>query len=826
MNTTPTGTYRLQLHAGFAFAGAAAIAGYLTELGVSHAYLSPVLTAAAGSEHGYDTVDHTRVSTELGGEAGLRALADSLRGRGLGLVVDVVPNHMAVPVPASGNAQLWSVLRDGPDSEYARWFDIDWDAQDGRVLLPILGQRLGACLDADQLRLETAGPAPVLRYGEHELPVRLGTEHLPLVQLLDQQWYRLADWRCGPGEVNYRRFFDVSALIGVRVEDEAVFEATHRVLLDLAAEGVIAGLRIDHVDGLADPAGYLRRLAERTPDGSWVVVEKILTGDERLPTDWACAGTTGYDALNQVCGLFVDPVGEESLTKAYAEFTGYGVKPFPAVAEQAKRDVLARSLPGEVERLVRLVRRIGDEDVQLRDLPGLGPAVTELLAAFEVYRAYLRPGDDPSAATVAAVERAAANARARIAPELADTVDVLADLALGRLGRSPERDEFVVRFQQTTGPVLAKGVEDTAFYRWHRLVARNEVGGQPDRFGVEPEAFHRFCADRHRAWPAAMTALSTHDTKRAEDVRARLAVLAELGGEWNRTVWRWRSLADPYRSVAGPDPETEYLCWQTLLGVWPLDGSTPDPERLVDYLVKAAREAKQATSWLAPEAGYEAALGDFVRGVLGDGALCGRVAAFAASLAEYTRCAVLGQKLVQLTMVGVPDVYQGTELVSLDLVDPDNRRPVDFRARVRLCSALDKGVDSPEVYQVLAEYGLDRLDAEKLLVTSAALRLRRDHPGWFAGGQRPLVAVGPAAEHAVAFTRGGPGSREGQATQVVTVATRLPVGLERRGGWEETALDLPAGRWRSVLTGQGYEGGRVELGELVRAMPVALLVRG
>ena len=499
----PVSTYRLQLHAGFGFTQAGALAGYLADLGASHVYLSPVLQAAPGSMHGYDVVDHSRVSADLGGEAALRAAAGTFHAHGLGVIADIVPNHMAIPVPESLNQQLWSVLRDGPGSEFAHWFDVDWAAQDGRLLMPVLAGPVAECLG--DLRLDRAGAEPVLRYFDHVLPVRPGSAGLPLPDLLDAQHYRLAGWRAAATGLNWRRFFDVTSLIAVRVEDPGVFEATHEVLLRLVADGVIDGLRVDHPDGLADPRGYLDKLARRT-GGVWVATEKILTGSERLPEDWRCAGTTGYDALRAVGGLFLDPAGAAPLAAVYQRFTG-GPASFAGVAENAKREEAGQALAAEVSRLARLLAAAGHPALAGAGPGDLSAVLVELLTAMPVYRAYVVPGEPAPAASAALVDGAAATARKHLPDRLHSVLAAVADLVLGRAGpgvrppgtpRESPASALITLFQQVCGPVMAKGVEDTAFYRWSRLVALNEVGGEPDDFPPGPDAFHGFAADLAR----------------------------------------------------------------------------------------------------------------------------------------------------------------------------------------------------------------------------------------------------------------------------------------------------------------------------------------
>jgi (1->4)-alpha-D-glucan 1-alpha-D-glucosylmutase len=811
----PASTYRLQLRDSFGFARAAEQAGYLAALGVTHAYLSPILQANPGSVHGYDVVDHSRVSADLGGEPAFRDMVAEFRRHGLGVVVDVVPNHMARPTPETLNRQLWPVLYQGRQSEFAHWFDIDWDAQEGKLLLPILAGPLEDCLgdliiDTAPRNPENAGHrGPVLRYFDHVLPLRDGVADLPLGVLLAQQHYRLADWHDAATQLNYRRFFDIDSLIALRVEEPDVFAATHEVLLRLVREGLIDGLRVDHPDGLADPQGYLARLAAET-GGAWVVAEKILAHGEELP-DWPCAGTTGYDTLNLVGGLFTDPAGDVPMTDEYVRFTG-GKQAFAEVERDAKHDIADGTFAAEISRLTRLFARAGYPALDGFSDADLHDVLVAVLAEFGVYRAYVTPGEPPPAAAAAAVTAAAAAARDHLDEHLHPALDAVraAVLGLGEVTGDPDqraaRDELIVRFGQTTGPVLAKGVEDTAFYRWSRLAALNEVGGNPDIFGIGPAEFHASAGRLARRWPATLTTLSTHDTKRQEDVRARLAVLAEWPQEWGHQVGEWHGLARWLTDGAAaevteraPEPDLEYLMWQTLAGAWLIG-----PERLGGYLDKAMHEAKTRTSWTVRRPGYESAVLGLASAVLGDPELTGAIAGFVARIAPDARVNTLGAKLVQLTMPGVADVYQGCELTGLSLVDPDNRRPVDYQRRGRLLATLDSAPDQAA-----------GLDAEKLLVTSRALRLRRDHPDWFAGSYTPLASEGPAAEHAFAFLRGD---------HAVTVVTRLPAGLRRRGGWADTALPLPELHWRDVLTGVRHAGLRPPLAELTWRLPVALLI--
>ncbi|MFF8101413.1 malto-oligosyltrehalose synthase [Streptomyces sp. NPDC016640] len=793
----PTATYRLQLQPGFPFAAAARAVPYVASLGVSHLHLSPVLEAVPGSGHGYDVVDHTRVRGELGGEEGLRELARAAREHGLGLVVDIVPNHMAMS--PRHNPALWEVLREGPASRYARWFDIDWEAQGGQVLLPVLGGPLGAELE----RLEADGG--VLRYHDHAFPLREGTEGLPLPELLDAQWYRPVWWRLARTELNYRRFFSISELIGVRVEDPEVFEATHAKILQLLGEGVIDGLRVDHPDGLADPDGYLRRLHEAT-GGRWTVVEKILSDGEPLPASWPVAGTTGYDALRHVDGLFTDPAGSGDLLGRYRRFAG----PQPdrggdwdATVRRAAYQVLTHELAAEVDRLTRVASRLcaTSPEPALRDRApwALRTALLELLVRLEVYRPYASVD-----ASAVVTEEAAAEARLAFAvPEEAGAVDVVRDLVLGRYGDGPGHVEFRTRFAQTASALRAKSVEDTAYYRYVPLLSANEVGGDPGGPAVSPERFHAYCARVQRDWPATGTVVSTHDTKRSADVRAALHVLTECPERW----------ADVLAGVTGagegaPDAQLAWAAWQTVFGL-----GTAEEERVREALLKHVREAGLYTSWTEREPSYEEAVARFVAagpcGVPG-----GRVTAFRASLEPHVRANVLGAALVHLTMPGVPDLYQGTEHEYRALVDPDNRRAVDFPSGPLGSSGPSAGPGTE------ADAAADAATASdvKVAVTRAALRLRARRPEVFgdAASYAPLTAEGPAAAHCPAFVRSG---------EVLTAVTRLSLRLAEAGGWRGTRLPLPPGRWTDVL-GRGREfTGHARAADLFERLPVALLER-
>jgi (1->4)-alpha-D-glucan 1-alpha-D-glucosylmutase len=796
----PVSTYRVQLrppaqdHPGFGFDDAAAVVPYLALLGITHLYCSPYLQAAPGSPHGYDVVDHSRLNDELGGQDAFDRLVAACRQAEMGIVLDVVPNHMAVSEPESQNAQWWSVLRDGPSSPYADWFDIDWDSTDnpGKVLMPVLGAPLGEVLN--EVKIE----GDLIRYYEHVLPIAAGTlVEGDVAATLERQHYRLCHWKVASEELNYRRFFDVTTLAGVRVEVPSVFDATHAVVLQQVRDGILDGLRIDHPDGLADPGGYLNRLADET-GGAWVVVEKILEPGERLPGDWACAGTTGYDALNNVMGLFVDPAGELPLSALWQSLTG-DASSYDEVVARSKRVVLDEVLAAEVNRLTDVGLAVCAADPVLRDTTrrGLHEALVEVLASFGVYRAYLPPEGPADDIARAHVELAVA-AAAAVRPDRAAEIDLVRRLALAEGPAGAAAREFVTRFQQTCGPVMAKGVEDTAFYRYLRLSGLNEVGGDPARFGFPIDDFHAACAELSTQWPVSMTTLSTHDTKRAEDVRARLALLSQCPTAWGEAVTRWSALAARHRSPAGPDHATEQLTWQTLVAAWPLTA-----DRLVAYLGKATREAKASTSWVAPVREYDEAVATFARAVVDDPAVTAEVAAFVERLAPAWRVTAVAQKLVQLTMPGVADTYQGTELFDLSLVDPDNRRPVDYDARRRLLEVLDEP-GAPVV---------DDTGAAKLHVVSRALRLRREHPDWFLtpSSYQPI----DAGRLAIAFARSG---------RVISVAPLRPVQTTLHG-WGGETVALPAGSWRNILTGGTTTGGDRPLAGVLADFPVALLVK-
>jgi (1->4)-alpha-D-glucan 1-alpha-D-glucosylmutase len=875
----PRATYRLQLHPGFAFADAIAAVPYLAQLGISHLYLSPVLQAAPGSTHGYDVVDTDRVNQALGGEDGFRALAAAARAAGLGILLDIVPNHMSI----AGTANRWwvDVLENGAASYYAHFFDVDWGGGDERVLLPVLGERYGRALTSGGLQLAQGAGVVEVRAGELRFPLapgslgrivrrageRIGHAELqflgdalaalptsaevaarrrrhrdkavllarlaelgePVVRALDDelaaingdpieldaileaQNYRLAHWSVAGSQLSYRRFFDVASLVGIRAELPDVFAAGHRRIFAWLADGTIDGLRVDHVDGLRDPAGYLRRLCDEWPPrvprvidsagAPWIVVEKILAPGEQLPASWPVAGTTGYDVADRLAGLLVDPDGERALTEAFTAYTGLVWDP-AGESRRARLEVTSDALHSELARLTELAVRACGASPACRDYTRaeIEAVLAELLAGYPVYRTYL--GDDgadaregPDRARIAEAARAALAARADLDRDLVGFLEAALAFELP----TPEATELARAAQQVTGPVVAKGDEDTLLYRQVRLLARCEVGADPARFAIAPDDAHAgFAAGP----PRALLATSTHDTKRGEDVRARIAVLSELPGDWRAAVERWRARADSGWGDTPPDRTFEYALWQTLVGAWPL----PE-DRAQRFAEKATREARLRTSWRRPDAAYEAARTRWLAAVYADTGLVADIAAFAARLQPHGDRNSLAQLLVKLTAPGVPDLYQGSELRDDSLVDPDNRRPVDLARRARRLAEL----------AAVGDAGVARLGGElgaiKLWTIRRVLALRAQHPELFAAPYRALAASGPHAHRVFAFARG---------EDLITVVPRVGVAAD---AWRDTTLALGRGRWRDVLTGAIVDGGVQPVSGLWRSVSIALLVR-
>jgi (1->4)-alpha-D-glucan 1-alpha-D-glucosylmutase len=760
----PHSTYRLQVSPDFDLYAAARVLPYLHDLGVDWVYLSPLLASEPGSTHGYDVVAFDHVDPERGGEEGLAALSAEARRLGMGVLVDIVPNHVGVATP-SEDPWWWDVLRLGRESEHATAFDVDWAAGDGRILIPVIGDD-----DEDAIRID----GDVVRYHDQSFPLAPGTS------TLEEQHYELVSWRAADDDLNYRRFFAVNTLAAVRVEDPEVFAETHVEIKRWFDEGLVDGLRVDHPDGLRDPKRYLDDLAALT-GGAYVLVEKILEPGEDLPDDWATSGTTGYDALAHIDRVLTDPAGEAPLTALEDRLRGTTVD-WEQMVHDNKRAVADGILHSEVMRITRevdthLAGRVAGEEragVSRPDEDAVADAVAELLACFPVYRSYLPEGREH-------LDQAFARAREQ-RPDLADTYAVLEPLL------HDEWSQPARRFQQTSGMVMAKGVEDCSFYRWSRLTSLNEVGGDPSIFALDVDGFHDAMAARQRDWPDAMVTLSTHDTKRGEDVRARITVLAEEPGHWER------ALDELLRLAPVPDPGFGSLLWQAVLGAWTPDHLPDLRDRLHGYAEKAMREAGDRTTWTEPDEAYEAQVHAAVDAVFDSDEVRRVLVDLATRIDEPAQANSLAAKLLAITMPGVPDVYQGSELWETSLVDPDNRRPVDFdhRAAVLAGTAEDDA-------------------ATKLHVTCTALTLRRERPELFTG-YTPVTATGSAAGHVVAFDRGG----------AITVATRLPVGLAAAGGWGDTALDLPEGRWHDLLTGLDTDG---RLADLLATHPVALLVR-
>jgi (1->4)-alpha-D-glucan 1-alpha-D-glucosylmutase len=880
MTKVPRATYRIQFHPGFSFRDAADIADYLADLGVSHLYASPCLQAAPGSTHGYDVVDPGRVNEELGGEEGHRTLCRVLGENGLGQILDLVPNHMAITGPENG--WWWDVLENGPSSPYAAYFDVDWHPPEERlgnkILLPVLGDHYGRVIEAGEIRLSHSKGRFSIYYYDHALPVAPGSlvgildraaeisgsdqlafiddalRHLPLPKVyefentrrrhrnwmfiqdllkrvieespkassavdkvvleingspdllddfLDKQHYRLSFWRAAAWDLDYRRFFDINTLMGVRVEDETVFADTHRLVLEWLRKGVIDGLRIDHPDGLRDPEQYFQRLRKAAPN-AWIAAEKILHPGEHLPSTWQVEGTTGYDFLNLAGGLFVDPSGEERMTDFYAKFTGEETD-YLTVAREKKSQVLHELLASDLNRLTQLMVQICERHRRYRDYTRyeIRETLRELIACFPVYRSYVRADADEVREEDRQIISEAVSTARSLRPDLdPELFDFLRSLLLLEI-RGAIATEWVMRFQQLTGPAAAKGIEDTAFYCFNRMIALNEVGGDPSTFGVSLDAFHRAMAEAAGRHPHGMLSTSTHDTKRSEDVRARLALLSEISGPWTETVIRWSHHNEQYRLDDVPDRNIEYFLYQTLVGAWPIT-----VERVLAFMRKAAREAKVYTCWTKTDSGYERMLLHFVEAILDDREFVSGLEQFVSLLVEPGRINSLSQVLLKLTAPGVPDFYQGTELWDLSLVDPDNRRPVDFNLRRRLLH---------EVKNLSPEQILARMDEglPKLWMIHKVLVLRKQLLEVFRSGDyRPLHGVGQKTDHVAAFLRGG---------TAATVTPRLILSLN--GEWGDTWLELPEGRWRNHFTGDTFNDGKAMLRDILTRFPVAVLVK-
>jgi (1->4)-alpha-D-glucan 1-alpha-D-glucosylmutase len=886
----PRATYRLQFHRDFTFRDALGLVEYFAALGISHLYASPFLQARPGSTHGYDITHHDRLNPEVGTEEDLEGLVAALKARGMGLILDFVPNHMGI---GSDNPWWVDVLEWGESSPVAPFFDIDWDAGHGKVLLPILGDQYGAIIAKGEieLRFDAATGSISAWYYEHRFPIspndyaellqgasvpdeeaeelarivddfaRLAYESRrrwragiyaeigqlkqdlaslsanavaraaieaavasvngkpgvraswrALHALLERQAYRPAYWRVAADEINYRRFFNINDLAGLRVELPELFERMHALVFRYLDEGKLDGIRIDHIDGLFDPREYAERLQARFPQGLYVLVEKILAADEELP-DWPVAGTTGYEFTNEVLGLLVDPDGQVPLERRYARLTGRS-ESCGEVLYASKRRIMQVNLASEMAVLAREFHRLSTSDWRSRDftLNGMRQALEEVIAFFPVYRTYVsRRG--ATAEDRRRIEHAVGEAKRRSLAVDTSIFDFLGRLLTGDLARErynrAEVLRLAMRLQQVTGPVTAKGVEDTAFYRYVPLLALNEVGGDPARFGVSPDEFHRFAKGRAERWPHALLATATHDTKRGEDARARLALLSELPREWGRNVARWHRLNGALLGEMAPNHE--WLFYQTLYGSWPIGLAAKNAadlrERVAAYMTKAIREGKEFSGWANPNEAYEAAVTAFVEGALDyarSKAFLDEMAGFVAGTAPLGVINSLAQTLVKMTAPGVPDIYQGCELWDFSMVDPDNRRPVDYDARKRL----------------LEDDGRTRPGGEKLLLVRKALALRAAHPRLFSeGSYEPVRVEGRWARHVVAFERRHGGSR------LLVAIPRLIAGFGRgrdKPGWDDTRL-LATGRWSDALAKRDLEA-PLAASELFASFPVALLV--
>lgn len=908
----------MQLHADFGFADARRIVPYLDRLGISHLYVSPIFAAVPGSMHGYDVLDHNQVNRELGGLQGLYELSEALTACDMGLIVDIVPNHVGI---ANGANPWWrDVLRHGPASHYASFFDIDWEAQpqlpSGVLIYPILGQTFGAALEAGELPLRLIDGELQVAYYEHALPLAprsyaraIGlppvelrpelsdpaafgelvqiVEDLPvaapdeadrlverfrrlvigepalrafvearLTQLngtagdpssfdelegiLREQHYRLTYWRVSPEETNYRRFFDVNSLAAIRVERDDVFEHVHALLFELVGRGIVTGVRVDHIDGLYDPERYLTKLRERlqaaagpvTNEPVQVYVEKILEAEEKLPASWPIAGTTGYDFMARVDGLLVDRLHARELTEAYESFIGERVR-YRDVAYLSRRQVAETLFAGEISVLAYQLHRIGQRHRLHRDntLRSLRDSIAATLACFPVYRTYIHE-DAPSEGDRELIRGATSEARARDPrlPEtalafLAEVLTLEGPLAADEKER---RVHFRRRFQQISGPVMAKGLEDTTFFRYVRLLSLNEVGSMPGSVGTARADVHRWFEERALRWPNAMSASSTHDTKRSEDARARLHVLAEIPEAWRRQVRAWaRANRRHKRTLQGepaPDPNTEYYLYQTLVASWPDAGiSDKYRERIHEHLTKAMREMKIYTSWISVEQAYEDACHEFLSAILDrrqSPAFVSRVDTFVRQvIAPAAHLNTLAAVTLKACAPGFPDFFQGTELPVLALTDPDNRRPVDFDARTRTVDTLDSHCPPPDAA------------GRKLWLTSRLLGLRCAHPDLFEhGSYRPVDVTGPEPERAFAFAR----EHDGQTLLVVVPRLPARLGLATESAraadrWTGTSLDLAGlpSRWEDALTGKPrtVDNGASVAG-LFSDLPVAVLFSG
>jgi (1->4)-alpha-D-glucan 1-alpha-D-glucosylmutase len=815
----PRATYRLQFNEYFRLQDASALVPYLHELGISHVYASPLFKACAHSSHGYDVCDFSQLNPEIGTEIDLEKLVAALRAHDMGLVLDIVPNHMGICGP--DNIWWWDVLKKGRSSRFADYFDIDWQPSNpdvrGKILVPVLGDEYERILMNHELQIGVESHALTLRYHDHLFPLSPDSETgLPreaveiqkfnsdlerLDGLINQQHYRLACFLEGDRELNYRRFFAISSLAALRVEDEKVFNEVHALVRRWYERGWVDGLRVDHPDGLRDPERYLERLRLLAPN-AWIVVEKILKPEEWLPNSWPVDGTTGYDFLNRAGGVFIDSKGEKALSELYGAFAGESAS-YPSVVYTKKRDILRTLLAAEIQRLAVLLGGLvafeegGGYFTRLH----LAEALTEVIACFPVYRSYLAPDRGASNTTDVAHIEFAVHLGCEKRPELPPEIFAwIRGLLINPPANKTARD-FVYRFQQLTGPAMAKGEEDTAFYCFHRLISLNEVGGDPAVFGVTKEVLQAFCQHLHQYWPGSLLSTSTHDTKRSEDVRARLALLSEIPGLWRQKVQGWSAMNERRRCGEWPDRNTEYLFYQTIVGAWPLAR-----DRVLAFMEKAVREAKVHTNWTKPNQAYEAALRRFVSEACHDPDFIAEVEQFVAVLADAGQINSLGQMLIKLTTPGVPDIYQGCDLWNFALVDPDNRRPVDYQERHRILGQA-RTITAEEAWRQ-RKSGLP-----KLWTLRRVLNVRARRPDWFEGPVQMLEANGAKADHLVALMSG---------KHLISILPRFL--LKLNNDWADTSLTLPRGIWHNEFTEEELSG-TLNAETLFQRFPVALLTR-
>jgi (1->4)-alpha-D-glucan 1-alpha-D-glucosylmutase len=863
-------TMRLQLHKNFTFADAERLVPYVAALGISHVYASPITTARPGSMHGYDVIDPTRVNPELGGEDALRRLVASLREAGLGLIVDIVPNHMAVD---AANAWWFDVLKRGATSRYARYFDIDWDAEDpelrGKVLLPVLGTPLQDVIGSGDIALAQTADGFAAHYFTHVFPIsqrhrddieRLGLAAFDakteqgrrrLSELLQDQNYRLATWRVANDEINWRRFFDINELVGLRMEHREVFEDVHALVFRLYADGLIDGVRVDHIDGLSDPAAYCgalrRRLEQLTPqrppsvphDRPYIVVEKILARGETLPSGWQCDGTSGYDFMEDVSAVQHDPAAESVLAETWAAISGRAAD-FEPEERAARRETIARSFTAQLQSCARAFHALAQQQAPGGDLSraAIRRALVELLVHFPIYRSYGTAMERP-ASDRPFLRRAFAGAQETAPSSDHDALDRLQGW-LTEIVSEPEliapQDIAVTRFQQLSAPIAAKAVEDTAAYRYGRLLSRNDVGFDIARLGIDTAQFHARSARRHRDHPNSMLATATHDHKRGEDVRARLAVISEVPDEWARVLPDWIARIAPFcrhiDAATMPSAADIAMLLQMIVGAWPLDLSINDDEgraafaqRLAGWQQKALREAKLVTDWTSPNEAYESAARELLialveRRELPD--LLDDIAAFIQRISPAGAVNGLAQVLLKLTAPGVPDLYQGTDYWDFSLVDPDNRRPVDFAAR-------SASLGSTEMDAALADWRDGRI---KQALIARTLAFRHAHPRLFAeGSYAPIAVTGALADHLVAF------ARRHDSDIAITAVPRFPHALLSEYGritfgpsvWKDTVLSIEAASpvvWRNIFDDQAIRSanGKIAAISIFDRSPVALLI--